>query len=64
MVITENQKCYNESLKAKGDKPLTKWAVERVSGKEGAPWKAFESYGKRTVRTSKYGNIFAEKEHE
>ena len=39
------QKCYNDSLKAKGEKPTDKLAVERVRGAKGAPWKASENDG-------------------
>ena len=51
------QKCYNESLKEKKIKTTDKCAVERVRGAKGAPWKAFENDGKRTIRTWNVGTF-------
>ena len=39
------QKCYNDSLRAKG-KNTYQLAVETVRGAKGAPWKALENDGK------------------
>ena len=51
------QKCYNDSLKAKGEKNTDKMEVERVRGAKGAPWKAFENVGKRTICMRNVGTL-------
>ena len=45
------QKCFNNSLKAKGSKTLTNVQWETGCGEKGVPWKDLENYGKRTICT-------------
>ena len=45
------QQCYNKSLEAKEDTPLTKWQWYSVYREKGASWKAVENDGKRTIHT-------------
>ena len=56
------QKCYNESLKAKGDEPLTKRQWHGFVEKNGATWKTLENDGKKNNACERCGNIFAKKE--
>ena len=55
------QKCYNESLDAKGDKTLRKWQWYEFLEKKGASWKAVENDGKRTIRTRNVGILLPRK---
>ena len=48
------QKCYRESLKARGEN-TGKLAVETVRGAKGAPWMALEDDGKRSIRARNVG---------
>ena len=45
------KKCFNSSLKAKGEKTTDECAVETGCGEKGAPWKDLENDGKRTICT-------------
>ena len=55
------QKCYNDSLKAKGRTNTDKLAVETVRGAKGAPWKTLENDGKRTIRARNVGILLPRK---
>ena len=55
------QKCYNDSLKAKGEKNIGKLAVETVRGAKGAPWKALGDDGKRSIRARNVGILLPRK---
>ena len=57
------KKCFNESLKAE-EKPLTNWQWRDFRGTKGAPWKALEDDGKRTIRSRYVGIFFSLKETE
>ena len=52
----------SESKRVK--KTSDKLAVERVRGAKGAPWKAMENYGKRTIRARNVGILLPKKEIE
>ena len=43
---------------------LTKWQWRQFRGAKGAPWKALEDDGKRSIRARNVGILFAEKEIE
>ena len=49
------QQCCNESLVARGDKPLTKRQWYEFVQKKGASWKVMENDGKRTVHERDVG---------
>ena len=51
------QQCYNESLKAKGDEPLTKWQWHVEKRHRGRLW----TNGKRTIRTRNVGTFLPRK---
>ena len=53
-------KCYTDSLKAKGEK-TDKLALETVRGAKGAPWKALENDGKRSIRARNLGILLTSK---
>ena len=55
------QKCYNESLKAKGDEPLTRWRWHEFVERKGAPWKVLENDGKRSIRARNAGILLPRK---
>ena len=50
-----SQQCCNESLVARGDKPLTKWQWYEFVQKKGASWKVMENDWKRTVHERDVG---------
>ena len=54
------QKCLNNSRVSEG-KGADKLAVERVRGAKGAPWKALENDGKRTIRARNVGILLPRK---
>ena len=43
------QNFFNKHLQTKGEKPLTKRAVERGGGKEGVSWRSVEKGGERNI---------------
>ena len=49
------QKCYHESLKARGDEPLTRWQWHEFVERKSASWKTLESDGRRTIRARDVG---------
>ena len=57
-----SQQCCNESLVARGDKPLTKWQWYEFVQKIGASWKVMENDWKRTVHDERCEHIFAAKD--
>ena len=57
------QQCYNKSLVARGDKPLTTWQWYEFVEKKGASWKVMENVGKISTHERR-GNVLAAKDQE
>ena len=55
------QKCYNQSLKAKGDEPLIRWQWHEFVERKGASWKVLENDGKRSIRARNAGILLPRK---